>query len=92
MDFPKHTDTIGIGLPILYFKGLQVKVSILWCTSIIVSNSADPDVIWVFIVCSSRGFQYIKGLYGYAFMGWANQVNSDHILLHINPFPHEYTC
>ena len=27
MDFPIHIDTLGMGLPILYFKGSQVDVS-----------------------------------------------------------------
>ena len=27
MDFPIHIDAISMGLPILYFKGLQVEVS-----------------------------------------------------------------
>ena len=27
MDFPIHIDTISMGLPIVYFKGSQVKVS-----------------------------------------------------------------
>ena len=26
MDFPKHIDTISMGLPILYIKGLQLEV------------------------------------------------------------------
>ena len=26
MDFPKHIDRIGMELPILYFKGAQVKI------------------------------------------------------------------
>ena len=28
MDFPKHIDTINMGLPILYFKGSQVDYDI----------------------------------------------------------------
>ena len=48
MDFSIHLDTISMGLPIVYFKGSQVKVPKLWCISVpegflILANSADPD-------------------------------------------------
>ena len=47
MDFPIHIDAIGLGLPILYFKGPQVEVSeLLFFLSLkvdvlILANSAD---------------------------------------------------
>ena len=34
MDYPIYIDTISMKLSILYFKGLLVKISIKWCTSI----------------------------------------------------------
>ena len=46
MDFPIHTDTMRLGLSILYFKGSQFKVSKI-CFSVaedgfILANSVDP--------------------------------------------------
>ena len=77
MGFPKHIDTVSMGLPILYFKGSQVevftnndvflslKVVLIW------ANSADPDEMQLFAAfyldlhCLPkyrfRGFQYTKG-------------------------------
>ena len=48
MDFPIHTDTISIGLLIVYFKGRKEEFSNLPCFSVqkvvlIQVNSADPD-------------------------------------------------
>ena len=48
MDLPKRTDTISVGLPILYFKGAQVKVLnydvfLSLKVVLILANSADPD-------------------------------------------------
>ena len=34
VDFPIHIDTIGIGLPIVYFKGSQVEFSNFSCISL----------------------------------------------------------
>ena len=48
MDYPIPIDTITMELSIMYFKGLQVKISLklyIFCHQdcFIVSNSADPD-------------------------------------------------
>ena len=48
MDFPIHIDTIIMGLPIVYFKGSQIKFSELWSflslkIVLILANSADPN-------------------------------------------------
>ena len=47
MDSPIHTDTISMGMPILYFKGSQVEFSKLLCISVegflISANSTDLD-------------------------------------------------
>ena len=56
MDFPIHIDVICIGLPILYFKGSQVKFSYAVFLSLkgvlILANSADPGEMLHFIrVC-----------------------------------------
>ena len=75
MDFPIHIDTISMGLPTLYFKGLHVVISKLRCISMkffyILANSADPDEMQHYAAfhqglhCLTkypiRGFQYTKG-------------------------------
>ena len=35
MDYPIHIDTFSMELTILYFKGLPVKISIKWWTSVL---------------------------------------------------------
>ena len=42
MDFPMYIDTISMESSILYFKGLQVKISVLKI-GFISTNSADPE-------------------------------------------------
>ena len=48
MDFPILIDTISMGLPIVYFKGLQVEflnydAFLSLKVVLILANSADPD-------------------------------------------------
>ena len=49
MDYPKNSDTVSMGLSILYFKGLSVKISIKLRIPVpediffILANSEDPD-------------------------------------------------
>ena len=77
MDFPTHIDTIGMGLPIMYFKGSQVELSKLGCISVhenylFLANSADPDEMQHYAAfhlglhCLPNfpfgGFQYTKGM------------------------------
>ena len=50
LDFPKHIDTISMGMPIVYSEGSQVEFSKLWCTSVAeiffnLTKSRDPDEI-----------------------------------------------
>ena len=58
MGFSIHIDNISIGLPIVYFKGLQIEFSVL-CISVleglvvlILANSADPDEMQLPDECS----------------------------------------
>ena len=41
MKFPKHIDTISIGLPIVYYKGHRIISVTKGC--LILANSADTD-------------------------------------------------
>ena len=70
MDFPTHIDTISMGLPIVYFKVLQIEFSKLWCVFslkvvLILANTANLDEIHLGIHCLPkypfRGFQYTMG-------------------------------
>ena len=52
---PIHIDTISMGLSILYFKRLLVKISIKRCISVledcfILANSADPNEMRILLV------------------------------------------
>ena len=69
MGFPIHIDTISMGLPILYFKGLQVdfsKYDVFLEVVLILANSADPDAFQLGLHCLPkypiRGFQYTMDL------------------------------
>ena len=56
-----HTDTIGTGLPIVYFKGSQAEFSKLRCMSVpkgrfnlsMMKCSIMLHFIWVFTICQS---------------------------------------
>ena len=71
MESPIHIDTIGMGLPIVYFKGSQVEVFKL-CISVPegcfkqtvqMKCCIKLHFIWVFTVCqSTQGFPVYKGL------------------------------
>ena len=54
IDYPIHIDTISMELSILYFKGLQVKISINDAflslrIVFILANRADHDEIWLLV-------------------------------------------
>ena len=64
MDFPISIDTIGIGLPIVCFKGSQVEVSkfdvfLSLKVLVILAKCADPDEI---CQITRLGISSIKGL------------------------------
>ena len=76
MDFPLYIDTISMGLPIVYFRGLQVGISnynvvLSLKVVFILANNADPDEMQPYAAfhlglhCLPkylfRGFQYTKG-------------------------------
>ena len=76
MDFPKHIDTISLGLPIVYYKGLPVEfqnndIFLSLKIVLILANSEDPYGMLHFAAfhlglhClpryTFRGFRYIKG-------------------------------
>ena len=75
MVFPIHFDMVRIRLPIVCFKGSQVKVTKLCCISISehclnIANSADPDKMQHYAAFHMglhclpqypfRGFQYTR--------------------------------
>ena len=53
MHFPIHTDTISMDLSILYYKGSQVEILILFLSLFILVNSAYSDEICIEICISS---------------------------------------
>ena len=66
MDFPIHSDTISMGLPIMYLKGSPIEIAKLCCTSVpdgyfnlskqsktLVKCNIMLHFIWVVTVCQS---------------------------------------
>ena len=71
MDFPIHIDTISMEESILYFKGLSVKISMKWCTSIPEDYFYHEQTVQTLTKCrSSSGSSLFAQVPVYRYLEW----------------------